>query len=220
IDPVDMNRNLAASISKRAYKHANYQIKQFLDNPSIEYFLKKPLSPPPPQLLSQLLPNLVSVEFISDQSIHYSELRDKITSASEKVRKLLIKETTGEKRFGNTIFEVYFEEKIYVIVFYCEYGSIKPNYLRKGPLESKIANVKQFCAKHPNAFVKNGFYYTNIKRKFQKPISLISDFFKNYKSIKGLTLNKISQGATSHVGQRALSLMISYVLPLYKVTIP
>ncbi len=220
IDPVDRNRNLASSISERAYRYALYQIKNFQNDPSMDYFMKKSLKVPSRPILSKYKPNLVVVEFRSDGSLHYTEIRDRLYSACEKVRKLLEKENTGDPRFGETIFEIYFEENNFSAVFFCENSQISPIYLRKGPPSSRTTNSNQFRIKHPDAVKKNGHYYAPIKRKYQKPIVLISHFFQNYKSIEGLTLNTITQEAFSVVGQRAMALMIFCVLPLSKVMVP
>ncbi|MHA1279305.1 MAG: hypothetical protein ACTSQI_09170 [Candidatus Helarchaeota archaeon] len=217
IDPVDMNRNLAASISERAYRYALLQIQRFELAPSIQYFLKKPIGKPPEKNRAQLAPHLVIIEFTSDGTTHYTELRDKLYSACMKLMKLLEQEGTGEERFGETFFEVYFEDKIFVATFYCKNIAVAPVYLRKGPSKKRSTNVKKFCAKHPDAILKNGFYYVPIQREFLTPISLVTHFFHDLKSIKGLSLTTISQEATSSVGQRALSLFISCVLPLYGV---
>jgi len=215
IDPVDKNRNLASSISKRAYEYACFQILRFLNMPSTQFFIKKPLSLPDPDLLGPLLPQLAVAEFINDGSIHYTEARDRIYSACEKVRKLLEKENTGEERFGQTLFEVYFEGEVFVAVFYCTYPFIEPSYIRKGPPKSKSSNVQQFCSSHPDAFLKNGFYYAPIEREFQYPIPLITQFFQTSKQVTGLNFTGISHDGTSEVGKRAISLMLSCVLPLY-----
>ena len=215
IDPVDKNRNLASSISKRAYEYASFQILRFLNMPSPQFFIKKPLSLPDPDLLGPLLPQLAVAEFINDGSIHYTEARDRIYSACEKVRKLLEKENTGEERFGQTLFEVYFEGEVFVAVFYCTYPFIEPSYIRKGPPKSKSSNVQQFCSSHPDAFLKNGFYYAPIEREFQYPIPLITQFFQTSKQVTGLNFTGISQEGASEVGKRAISLMLSCVLPLY-----
>ncbi len=218
IDPVDKNRNLAASISKRAYKYACYQIERFTKLPSASYFVNEPIVTPNTHKLTQILPHLIIIEFISDGNTHYTEIRDKLYSTNEKLRKILEKESTGEPRFGLTLFEVYFEDNIFVTVFYCETNQINPTYLRRGPPKHRSANVKQFCAKNPDAFYKDGYYYVNVKRAYIQPLSLISDFFQKSKQIKGLNLDKTSQKSASQVGQRAVSLMLSCVLPLYGVT--
>ncbi len=217
IDPVDKNRNLAASISERAYRYALYQIDRFLKSPSIQFFLTTPIKPLPNEQIARLTPHLVIIEFKSDRTTHYTELRDKLYSACSKLSALLEKEATGEVRFDETLFEVYFEDPIYTATFYCKNHTLTPSYLRKGPPETKPTNAKKFCAKHPDAVLKNGFYYAPTARPFQEPIPLISQFFQNYKSIKGLTLSSIAQHATTPVGQRALKLFISCVLPLYQV---
>ncbi|HUY01376.1 MAG TPA: hypothetical protein VMV49_17575 [Candidatus Deferrimicrobium sp.] len=220
IDPVDENRNLAASISERAYEYARFQIQHFQQSLSVQFFIKNPPSPIDPTFLSCPLPNFGFVEFISDGTIHYTELRDKLYSACEKLRKLLEKEETGEERFGNTYYEVYFDEKTFVAVFYCTFSSISPTYSRRGPPKIRDTNVQTFCEKHPDAFYKNGFYYASMTREFTESLALISHYFHKSKPIKGLILSNISNHAESMVGQQALSLMINCVLPLYQVKFP
>jgi len=215
IDPVDKNRNLASSISKRAYEYACFQILKFFNAPSPQFFIKSPLPLPDPYILGPLLPHFIVVELINDSDIHYTEARDRIYSACEKVRKLLERENTGEKRFGKTLFEVYFEGQIFAAVFYCTDPFSEPTYLRKGPPKSKISNVREFCDSHPEAFLKGGFYYAPVKREFQNPLPLIAQFFQESKQVKGLKLSEIAQEGASEVGKRAISLMLSCVLPLY-----
>ncbi|NVM31224.1 MAG: hypothetical protein HWN65_20470 [Candidatus Helarchaeota archaeon] len=220
IDPVDKNRNLAASISQRAYKFALYQIKQFLKSPNIEFFNKPPLTPLDSELINKVLPNHVVVEFTSDGTVHYTELRDKLYSTCEKLRKLLENETTGEERFGTTLFEVFFEDTTFVAVFYCDKKLLSTTYLRKGPPKNRPDNIKQFRKKHPTAFYKDGLYYVSVERTFREPIPLIKHFLQNSKQIKGLTLTNVSQKGTTSAAERALSLMLSCVLPLYGVINP
>jgi tRNA nucleotidyltransferase (CCA-adding enzyme) len=220
IDPVDKNRNLASSISKRAYEYAVFQISHFLAAPAPEFFIKTPITLPEPNILKRFAPHLVVVEFRNEGDIHYTEIRDRLYSTCEKVRKLLEKESTGENRFGMTFFEVYFEGQIFAAVFYCTFPFIEPSYLRKGPPESKSMNTQQFCKAHPDAFLREGFYYASMKREFQRPLPLIAQFFQGFKQIEGLELNQISQDGTSEVGKRTTALMLSCILPLYGVISP
>ncbi len=217
IDPTDQNRNLASSVTQRAFEYALFQVERFLKDPSPEYFLKKPIPPLPPQILVKYSPHLVVIEFESEGTIHYTELRDRIYRACEKVRKLLEKEFSGEERFGKTLYEVYFEGQIFAAIFYCEHEQATPTYIRKGPPITNSANVRLFLEKHPKAFMKDDFYYASIERQFQKPLPLITDFFSKYKIVEGLSLLRISHETDSPVGQRAVSLMVSCILPLYEV---
>lgn len=220
IDPVDKNRNLASSISKRAYEYAGFQIARLLASPAPEFFIKTPIALPEPSVLMRFSPHFVVVEFRNESGIHYTEIRDRLYSACEKVRKLLEKESTGENRFGTTFFEVYFEGQTFAAVFYCTIPFIDPSYLRKGPPDSKSPNTQQFCKIHPDAFLREGFYYASMKREFQSPLPLIAQFFQGFKQIEGLELNQISQDGTSEVGKRAIALMLSCILPLYGVISP
>ncbi|MDD1779235.1 MAG: hypothetical protein LUQ65_13800 [Candidatus Helarchaeota archaeon] len=220
IDPVDKNRNLASSISKRAYEYAVFQIHRLLTAPAPEFFIKTPPALPKASILERFLPHFVVVEFRNESGIHYTEIRDRLYSACEKVRKLLEKESTGENRFGTTFFEVYFEGQMFAAVFYCTIPFIEPSYSRKGPPDSKSTNIQQFRKVHPDAFLREGFYYASIQREFQRPLPLVTQFFQGFKQIEGLELNQISQDGGSEVGKRAIALMLSCILPLYGVVSP
>lgn len=217
IDPVDKARNLASSISERAYKYANYQINHFLKSPAPSFFIKKSLSLPSPKQLSNIEPHLATIELSSDGAVHYTELRDKLYSVAEKLRKILTKESDGTTRFGTSLFELYFEEPTFVIIFFCQHTQLESTYLRKGPPPQKPHNVQQFLEKHPDAFLKDGFYYAPVQRAYLQPFSLITEFFQKAKPIKGLILTSISNKPSSLVAQRAASLMLDYILPLYGI---
>ncbi|MHA1264062.1 MAG: hypothetical protein ACTSRS_02405 [Candidatus Helarchaeota archaeon] len=215
IDPVDKSRNLASSISKRAYNYALFRIQQFLKSPNVQYFLKTPLSATLPRDIIKYSSHVVVIEFLSDGSLHYTEIRDKLYSLAEKLRKSLEKETTGEPRFGKTFYELYFENNTFSLVFFCTHPQISAHYLRRGPPKHKTENIQQFLAKHPSAFIKDNYFYVYEKRAYQSPLSLVRDFLQKAKTIKGLTLNSISQLPSSDTSKKATNLMFNHVLPLY-----
>lgn len=220
IDPTDPNRNVAASIDKRAYLYVNYLSQKFLADPSIDYFIEKPIEPLSSTEEEKYKSHLVIVEFKNTKNIHYVIIRDKLYKLASHIAFLLEREETGEERFGKTIFEVYFEDPIYAVGFYCMKRELEPYVLRRGPPSNMVEYVRDFLKKHPDAFEKNGFYWTKIKRKYTKPIDLVSDCLIqeggvlskiNLKDIKVLSVS--AKGLTI-VGKRVATVIVKMLLPI------
>ncbi|MHA1376850.1 MAG: hypothetical protein ACTSRG_00585 [Candidatus Helarchaeota archaeon] len=213
IDPIDKNRNVASSISKRSYKFVNYRIKEFLKSPSEDFFIFKPVKILTDEEISIIQNKTWVLEFKSDNTVHYTELRDKLYSLCMKLKTVLEKEPTGDKRFGKSIHTVYFNDDCYSIILYNSKNNISPTYLRKGPSLSLKKHVKKFKEKNPKHFTKNGYVWTEVKRDYLEFSHLISDFVKHIK-IKGLNLINQSPTGINIVGKKGLSILYKYILPL------
>ncbi|MHC1591925.1 MAG: nucleotidyltransferase domain-containing protein, partial [Candidatus Helarchaeales archaeon] len=164
IDPIDPRRNLAASISERSYQFVNYKIKQFFKSPSEKFFIFKPLKPIPENQLPDY-PSTLVLEFKEVVSgVHYTEIRDKLYSFGRRLVNHLKEEPTREPRFGEVIFEIYFEEPNYAMILACKKSTLEKMYFHKGPEMNNADNVKKFLKKYPRACLKNGFYWVEIER--------------------------------------------------------
>jgi len=220
VDPTDPNRNVAASIDKRAYLYVNHVSQNFLADPSIDYFIEKPIEPLSLGEKEKYKEHLVIVEFENTKNLHYVILRDKLYKLASQIAFLLEKEETGEERFGKTIYEVYFEEPIYAIGFYCMKRELKPYFLRRGPPSNMTNRVKDFLKKHPEAFEKNGFYWSKIKRKYTRPLDLVSDILIKQEGmlskmiLKNVKFLGISNTGLTITGKRVAAVIIRMLLPV------
>ena len=212
-DPVDLNRNVASSISERAYKYCNHRIKEFLETPSIDYFEFKEI--PPIRVLDMV--NYFIIELNSkDLNIHYTINRDKLYALGEKIKNNGEKEFSHEDRFGKIVFEVYFNEKIneYNLAIYCSNFIIPKTYIRRGPPLNDKANVKKFKQKNPNFYEKDNFLWVETIREYTHFLEFLKDFVpdKIPDNLEIVNISKASSSQTSSA-KKALSVLKNMVLP-------
>ncbi|MFX1473942.1 MAG: hypothetical protein ACFFCO_00475 [Promethearchaeota archaeon] len=105
IDPTDPNRNLAASISKRAHNYARHLAAQLLANPDPVYFIPKDIPVLSLEEEKQLGKNYLIIIFEDETGWHYTKTRDKLYKYFNNLCNFLSYEATGEKRFGRCLFE-------------------------------------------------------------------------------------------------------------------
>ncbi|TFF92322.1 hypothetical protein EU545_01290 [Candidatus Thorarchaeota archaeon] len=168
IDPIDTNRNVASSFSARS---VDWTILRADDLPSssdpekiLHMFIEEPITTAP--LPRDLEGHFVGIEFKSKGTEHYTILRDKLYSLASKIADRVSEERTGEKRFGQCIFELYFERPRYALGFLVERPSIDPQYKRRGPPTNMKNAVAMFKAEHPDAYEEKGFLWAKETREW------------------------------------------------------
>ncbi|MFX1399552.1 MAG: hypothetical protein ACFFAS_21205 [Promethearchaeota archaeon] len=219
-DPIDKNRNVASAISEKAYKFCYRRIKDFLKNPSMDFFQVQSI---PEADLSDsdhpLLSKIFILEFKStNDSVHYTIHRDKLYSLGDSIKTNGEKEYSHVERFKNIIFEVYFEDKIneYNLAIFCEKPNISPSYIRRGPPIQEKSHANKFKAKNPDYFEKDGYLWCETKRKFTDFLNYLNYFIKNKKidNLKLINLSKSSKVRTSS-GKKTIYILEKMVLPFF-----
>ncbi|MFX1393754.1 MAG: hypothetical protein ACFFAH_09280 [Promethearchaeota archaeon] len=219
-DPIDKNRNVASAISEKAYKYCNQQIKDFISNPSIEFFQVQSI---PEADLSDsghhLLSKIYILEFKStNDSVHYTIHRDKLYSLGDSIKANGEKEYSHAERFKNIIFEVYFEDKIneYNLAIFCEEPNISTSYIRRGPPIEDKSHADKFKVKNSDYFEKDGYLWCETKRKFTEFLNYLNYFIKNKKidNLKLINLSRSSKVRTSS-GKKTIYILEKMILPLY-----
>ncbi|MBD3227189.1 MAG: hypothetical protein GF329_03290 [Candidatus Lokiarchaeota archaeon] len=213
IDPIDKNRNAAASVSRRAFLHIDRKIDQFRADPNINFFVKKEI-PIIEDINDELKNHYTILEFNSDGSRHYTEVRDKLYKLANSIKIQLESESTKEIRFGKTFFEVYFEDKIFSLAFHTEKGKISDTYKRVGPPVKLKKNFRKFKNKHPDLFIENGRAYVMEKREFTDQKDLINNYINDHGLFSGINLEHISSFGITEVGKRVFYIMKEMVLPI------
>lgn len=214
IDPTDTNRNAASSFDPRTVKWTNLRIKELMGDLEIEnsaaimnQVIEKPIPVSP--LPQRIKKHAYVSEFKSDENHHYTILRDKLYSLGNKIEYLLEKERTGERRFGKTLFEVYFEEPIYSIGFLVESPNVSKKYERRGPPVHLSDAVHKFKEKHDRIIEKEGYIWTTEKRKWTKASDLIDSSISEYMP------NGLHQlHETGDVSRKTLNVLHKYILQI------
>ncbi|MFW9940932.1 MAG: hypothetical protein ACFFFT_07820 [Candidatus Thorarchaeota archaeon] len=220
VDPIDKNRNVASAISEKAYKYCNYRVREFLKNPSKDYFEKKPIAEADLQDLSDpILSKIFIVELKnSERNIHYTINRDKLHSIGESIVVNGEKEFTHAERFGKIIFEVYFEDEIdeYNLAIYCENPKISQTYIRKGPPIKETIHAQNFKKKNPQYYEKNGYLWVETHREFNNFLEFLKHFIKSKitDNFEVVNIDKSFNTKTSS-GKRTLTILTKMILPFY-----
>jgi len=166
IDPTDPNRNIASSISERAYRYTAVNAGKLLANPQPNFFSMGPIPVLPPEELENLGKHYYVIEFHDKTGWHYTKTRDKLYRYFTKLQRFLSYEPTGEPRFGTVVFEEVYHHPFYAIALYVEKVNIKHSFTRKGPPVSYPQGIEEFKKKHPDALLKNGQYQASLPRTF------------------------------------------------------
>ena len=219
-DPIDMNRNVASAISEQAYKYCNQRVKDFLSNPTKDFFVIKPI--PKFDLTERIIPQLYNIyiaEFKNkDDKRHYTISRDKLYSLGDTIIANGEKEYSHSERFGKILFEVYFEDNIneFNLVLYCKNPVISPTFMRKGPPIHDKSHAGNFKSKNPNYFERDGHFWVETPRIYTDFLPFLKDFIiqKVPENLEIINISKFVNVKTSS-GKKAINVLLNMVLPFY-----
>ncbi|MEM0480922.1 MAG: CCA tRNA nucleotidyltransferase [Candidatus Aenigmatarchaeota archaeon] len=175
IDPVDKNRNAAAALSFYNFFKFKNLARKFLENPSIEFFLKKEVKPFTYQELVYFQikrrTNLIVLRFKRPEvvdDIIYPQLR-------KFVRRIL--KILEQYNFKALNYDVFASEKYGYVVLEMEIFKLPKIEKRIGPIVFDIENSIRFLKKYENylTYVENDKWVAEIPRRFEKAIDKIRD---------------------------------------------
>ncbi|MHA1637338.1 MAG: hypothetical protein ACTSUB_04920 [Candidatus Thorarchaeota archaeon] len=209
MDPTDTNRNVASSFDSRSYTWFEKCINKLFQSEIHDVkdlIIEKPIPIEPLPLW--FLDHTSVVEFVSDGTHHYTVVRDKLYRLGRKLSMELEKERSGERRFGDSLFEVYFEKDVFSLGIIVEDTTISPEFSRRGPPVGIIEAEKSFRNKHKEVFESEGYLWVTEMRKWTNAFELITQIVANIQ-IKGLVRKEV----TSDVSKLLLNAIHRYILP-------
>ena len=212
-DPTDANRNIASSISQRAYRFAQHNAQQLHKQPSSTFFQRQPIPILSTKELAQLTSNYYVIEFHDETTWHYTKTRDKLYRYFTKLQKALRCEPTGELRFGAVTFEEVFQPPIFAIALHVEKSEIKDSYVRIGPPADFIEGVERFTEKHPDAVLVNGRYNAKITRTVTDAEQALRQYFAENLLSPKLSLIDITNHGTTKIGKQSLWILKNAIQP-------
>jgi tRNA nucleotidyltransferase (CCA-adding enzyme) len=213
IDPIDPNRNLAASISKRAHNYACHLAGKILTNPEQHYFLPRDVPVLSSKEEQHLEPNYLVVSFDDKTGWHYTKTRDKMYKYFNHLCNFLGKEATGEVRFGRCLFEEVFSGNAFAVALYIELPLIKQTFLREGPPSELDEGISQFLSKHPNAVLQAGRYYAETRRPFTHAEEAVRYYLGKHRISHKLHLTSLSRTGTQKICKQSLWILKNAVIP-------
>jgi tRNA CCA-adding enzyme len=213
VDPTDRTRNVAASISERAYQYARHQAAQTLQHPSRRFFLPRAIPVLSPEKEAHLEPNYLVVEHKDETGWHYTKTRDKIYRYFTHLCHFLKSEQTGELRFGPSTFEEVFEKDVFAVALHVASPFISPSYTRVGPPPHLDDAVRRFRNTHPSAYLRNGRYQVEISRSYSVAEEAVKGYLAQYPVAQKLHRVAVTRAGTTLTGKRALWILKNGILP-------
>ncbi len=163
IDPLDKNRNASAALSFENLKKFILLCKAIINDPSIEFFEKKPAQ--------KLIKRGVVFEFTFEDEKH-DIIATKIVNYFKRMKHYM---NLNDFNVKDWVYDFDFEKKIGWLGFKCETKLSKEKVVIGPPLYAK-KNVEKFKAKYNETFVKDNRVCAKVKRKYVN----LDDFLKEY----------------------------------------
>jgi tRNA nucleotidyltransferase (CCA-adding enzyme) len=173
IDPVQPDRNAAAALGFEKFNLFKEKAKEFLNNPSEDFFKKKKFNI-----------NSIKKKKIDDSKLFILEITplvgktDIVGAKMLKAHKFIEAEI---KRNDFTIFESdwYWDKKdICIFYYFIKDEKLSAEIEQRGPLIQLFIDAERFKVKHKTVYGKNGRLYSKVKRTYTTPSKLIKDLIK------------------------------------------
>ncbi|NWF96791.1 MAG: hypothetical protein HXY34_11675 [Candidatus Thorarchaeota archaeon] len=217
MDPTDTSRNVASSFTPRSCNWVIHQMSQLLhtlrtgnDNQVVEMLLERPIPMDP--LPDSIRNHSFALEFRSDGSAHYTVLRDKLWSVMQRLTHEMISESSGERRFGRVLSEMYFEGDRYAVGLLVERPVIESSFVRRGPPVILKEAVEKFRSEHQMTFEKDGYVWTRTDRVWTRAEDMARSFMK-HSPVDGL----VPVEDRSVVTARVLNTLYRYVMRIERL---
>lgn len=164
IDPVQKNRNAAAALSLEKFEDIKKIAQKYQKEPSQKYFQEQPI--PKAQ---------ITITITMKQGKKDVEGNKIIKIANHITREL-------KKHEFEPINKNYFKQNIAYININTKHKELPKTQTIKGPkTDMGQAYIQKFKEKYKNTQIKNETYTATIKRKYQKPITLIKKILESKK---------------------------------------
>lgn len=204
VDPVDVKRNVAANLSLDNLARFVERCRNFVEKPSIEFFVKPKVVLPNDETIFSEIENrntaLCVVEFEKPKIVE-DNLYPQLERACKKIEEFLKRQDFMPLRS-----DYYAGEKCYLIVE-CQVKELAKIEKRIGPPFEEENHVKTFLEKNRDykPFIEGGRYCVYVKRKHWRVKDAITDYInKNWKSMGKNVGDVLAKGFRLYVGKDVL----------------
>lgn len=182
IDPVDENRNVASALNLEQFQRIKLASKLFLENPSINFFFPKKITPWKKQKVKKMLEKKELIAIYS--KFPKKDLSDIVWGQLRRFLKKITKHL-NEKDFIVLRETLWSDEKDIYFIIQLENLNLQEAKKIIGPKAIDEENVKKFLKDKQNIIsgprIENERIVIEIPRKETNAIKLIQDFIKNNK---------------------------------------
>ncbi len=177
VDPVDVKRNVVANLSLDNLARFVERCRDFIENPSVEFFIEKEKKKPDDSLIKAELEKrgtgLYVIEFEKPDIVE-DNLYPQLEKACKKIHEFLERNKFMPLRSG------YFADSRCYLVFETEVKELSKIVRHMGPPFEVEEHVKKFLRKKRDyaPFIEDGKYFVYVERKYCKPDDAIADYIR------------------------------------------
>ncbi len=195
VDPVDEKRNVAANLSLDNLAKFVHVCREFVANPSVEFFLEKERAVPSSEVLRKVIGERGSAVFAVEfnrPDIVEDNLYPQLERAAKKIFEFLERENFMPLRYA------YFaNDKRCYLLFECQVKELSRIIRRMGPPFEEEEHVRRFLSKNRpfKPFIEGGRWWAYDFRKFTKPEEATADYIKkNWHALGKNVGEELSEG--------------------------
>jgi tRNA nucleotidyltransferase (CCA-adding enzyme) len=176
IDPVDKNRNVAAALSMQKFSEFIVACRNFLKNPSNEYFKERTINANKDEIIDEFNKRATKCYILS---FNVPELPDDVIYPQ--VNKTMNSFVNVSKMYDFNIIESNYyidsENKAHIILEY-DVDRLSNVKIHHGPLVRYGENGFNFKEKYPQAYIKNNKWIAVSERKYKSVQEMIENIVK------------------------------------------
>ena len=175
-DPVDKNRNVAAALSMQKLSEFIVACRNYLENPSEEYFKDKRINATKEELLSEFNKRGTECYVLS---FKVPDLPDDVIYPQ--IKKTMNSFVKVSQMYDFDIIEnnYYIDSENYAhIIFEYEVDRLSNVKIHHGPMVRYREDGFKFKNKYPNAYVKNNQWISISERKYKTVMEMIENIIK------------------------------------------
>jgi tRNA nucleotidyltransferase (CCA-adding enzyme) len=174
VDPIQPDRNAAAALSEETFSIFKQKAKEFLENPSEEFFTIKKLNVE--DVKKRVGLNWIIVLDIIPTNDSEDIAGTKLLKCHEKIIREL-----RDNEFNILEADWEFEPGKGILCYVIKKEELSKNIMLEGPPISAKANAKKFKEKHAKVTEQDRRLYAEEKRPYMTPVELVSELIKtNY----------------------------------------
>lgn len=172
VDPIQPDRNAAASVSDKSFERFKEACRSFLDAPSEEFFTLKHIDWEAVQLKYKK-------EWILGLDV--KPLEGKADVVGTKALRVFehVKEKLEEHEFKILEDGFEFGAENSILYFVVKKAKLSETVLHQGPPVKNKEDAGRFREKHPAAYEEKGRLWVKLQRKYSEPKSLIQHFLRD-----------------------------------------
>ncbi|MEM4260205.1 MAG: CCA tRNA nucleotidyltransferase [Candidatus Woesearchaeota archaeon] len=188
VDPVQKNRNASAAVSKEKYEKFIKCAKDFMNNPSEDFFTVKSLDIKELKILKKASKNY----FVIIDVYTYKNKKDIMGTRFMQVYDKLLN-TLKVNNFNVVKSDWYFNKDLNNSIMYFEIKNEKlsKTIMWRGPPLKEKDDYKRFVKKYDDIIIQDKRVYAKIKRTYMEPIALVKDVLNSDYIKEKITRSKI-----------------------------